>query len=208
MLTMPHLLDAVKERRSIRKYQTKSVPKEMIEAVLDAAGSAPSAHNAQPWRFVVLVDPAAKRRLADAMERVWTADMAKDGVAAKSEEVRLRVERLASAPALILACLCMDDMKVQPDVERQAVEHDLGLQSLAAAVENLLLAAHSLGLGACWFCAPAFCKDAVRETLHIPAEVEPQALVAVGYPAEKPAATSRKKVGEFCFKDKWGCSLS
>ena len=60
------------------------------------------------------------------------------------------------------------------------------MQSLGAAMQNLLLAAHAKGLGACWFCAPGFCKETVRAVLKIPDEVEPQALIAMGYPAEKP----------------------
>ena len=205
---MSQLLDTVKNRRSVREFQKRPVPLELVREALSAAGWAPSAHNAQPWRFIVLVDSQVKRGLADAMEKVWTADMAKDGTVVEPDQVRVGVERFASAPILILACLCMEDMKAQPDAERRTVERDLGLQSLAAAVENLLLAAHGLGLGACWFCAPAFCKDAVRKSLKIPPEVEPQALIAIGYPAEKPSAPRRKNLGEFCFIDRWGCSLS
>ena len=70
-------LDTIKERRSVRKYQAKPVPQEAIEEVLAAAGWAPSAHNAQPWRFIVLADPEVKRKLAEAMAKSWAADMVK-----------------------------------------------------------------------------------------------------------------------------------
>ncbi len=200
---MSQLLDILRERRSVRKYQAQTVPDELIREVLAAAGWAPSAHNAQPWRFIVLVDPQVKRRLAEAMAKAWAADLAKDGVSVEPETFKLRVERFASAPALVLACLSMEGMAKFPDDERQRCERDLAVQSLAAALQNLLLAAHSLGLGACWFCAPAFCKETVRETLGIPAEVEPQTLIAVGYPAEEPPAPSRKQLGDYCFRDRW-----
>jgi len=59
-------------------------------------------------------------------------------------------------------------------------------------------------LGACWFCAPIFCKDAVRTVLGIPKGVEPQAIVLMGYPNEKPDAPKRKMLSEFCFVDVWG----
>ena len=201
---MSHFLDTLKERRSIRKYQARPVPDELIREVLEAAGWAPSAHNAQPWRFIVLADAQAKRRLAEAMAKAWAADMVKDGVSIEAEEFKARVERFAAAPVLILACVSTEDMAKQLDAERQIVERDLAVQSLGAALENLLLAAHSLGLGACWFCAPAFCKDTVREALKIPAEVEPQALIALGYPDEKPQVPPRKQLDEFCFRDGWG----
>ncbi len=204
---MSPLLDDLRERRSVRKYQARSVSDELIREVLEAAGWAPSAHNAQPWRFIVLSDPLVKRRLAEAMAKAWATDMAKDDAKVEPETVRLRVERFAEAPALVLACFSMEGMAMLPDAERQMLERDLALQSLAAALQNVLLAAHSLGLGACWFCAPSFCKETIRETLGIPRDVEPEALIALGYPAEEPTAPQRKRVGDYCFRDRWGGSF-
>lgn len=138
------------------------------------------------------------------MAKTWAADMTRDGVPVEAEKFKLRVERFESAPVLILGCITMDDMIEQTDIRSQLAERDLAVQSLGAAVQNLLLAAHNLGLGACWFCAPAFCKDTVREALGIPSGVEPQALIAMGYPAEKPMEPPRKAVDGFCFGGKWG----
>ena len=76
---MSSMFDAIKGRRSIRKYQARPVPKELIEEVLEAAGWAPSAHNAQPWRFIVLVDAWVKRELAEAMAKSWAEDLSKEG---------------------------------------------------------------------------------------------------------------------------------
>jgi F420 biosynthesis protein FbiB-like protein len=205
---MPYTLDAIKKRRSIRKYQEKPVPHELIQEILQAAGWAPSAHNAQPWRFIVFANPSVKRRLAEAMAKAWAADMAKDGVSVEAETFKLRVERFANAPALVLACLSMEEMAKPSDKERQQCERDLAMQSLAAALQNLLLAAYAKGLGACWFCAPAFCKETVREALEIPSEVEPQALIALGFPAEEPPAPPKKQFGDYCFRDRWGCKFS
>jgi F420 biosynthesis protein FbiB-like protein len=201
---MSHLLDELRERRSIRKYQVRPVPQELIRDILLAAGWAPSPHNAQPWRFIVLVDPRLKGRLAEAMAKAWAADMAKDGSTIEPEKFKLRVERFATAPTLILACLSMEGMIKFPDLERQRCERDLAMQSLGAALQNLLLAAHSLGLGACWFCAPAFCKETVRRVLGIPREVEPEALIALGYPDEEPPVPPKRQVGDYCFRDRWG----
>src|SRR5260221_7073878 len=77
----------------------------------------------------------------------------------------------------------MADMDRYPDAKRSAAEHQMAVQSVAMAVQNLLLAAHAEGLGACWMCAPLFCGDAVRGSLDLPADWQPQALVTLGQPA-------------------------
>jgi coenzyme F420-0:L-glutamate ligase/coenzyme F420-1:gamma-L-glutamate ligase len=204
---MTDLFDVVKQRRSIRKYLPNPIQKEVILEVLTAAGCAPSAHNSQPWRFIVLQADPVKRRLADAMAEVWTKDLRRDGIKIESDKRAERVERFATAPVLILACLTMVDLRKFPDSERQMCERDLAVQSFGAALQNLLLAAHAKGLGACWFCAPAFCKETVRNILKIPDAVEPQAFVAIGYAAEKPQVPIKKLPEEYCFVDMWGRSL-
>ncbi|MGA3112496.1 MAG: nitroreductase family protein, partial [Candidatus Bathyarchaeia archaeon] len=122
-------MDDLRDRRSVRKYQTRPVPEELIRKVLEVAGWAPSAHNAQPWRFVVLADPQVKRRMAEAMAKAWAADAAKDGLSIEPEKFRIRVERFTDAPALVLACFSMDGMAVFPDQRREELERDLALQS-------------------------------------------------------------------------------
>ena len=142
---MSHLLDDLRERRSVRKYQTRLVPEELVRKVLEVAGWAPSAHNAQPWRFVVLADPQVKRLLSEVMAKAWAVDVAKDGVSVEPEIFKLRVERFADAPALVLACFSMDGMATFHDQRRQGLERDLALQSLAAAIENLLIGCTFVG---------------------------------------------------------------
>jgi coenzyme F420-0:L-glutamate ligase / coenzyme F420-1:gamma-L-glutamate ligase len=109
---------------------------------------------------------------------------------------------------LVVACLSLDGMMTFPDEERRRTERDLALESLAAAIQNMLLTAHSLGLGACWYCAPAFCKQTVRQTLNIPQNVEPSALILLGYPAESPPAPMKKPAKDYCFVDGWGKPLT
>ncbi len=94
-----------------------------------------------------------------------------------------------------------------PDKKKESIERDLAIQSFGAAIQNLLLAAHGKGLGACWFCAPAFCKKTVRKALNIPESVDPHALIAMGYPAEKPPMPLRKPLGDYCFNDNWSGGL-
>ncbi len=204
---MPDLFDAVRDRRSTRKYQLKPVSQHIVEEILEVAGLAPSAHNAQPWRFIILHSDLVKRELAEAMAEAWATDMAKEDLIIDSEMRNVRVERFASAPVLILACSTMDGMNKFPDKKRESIERDLAIQSFGAAIQNLLLAAHGKGLGACWFCAPAFCKKTVRKALNIPESVDPHALIAMGYPAEKPPMPLRKPLGDYCFNDNWSGGL-
>jgi coenzyme F420-0:L-glutamate ligase / coenzyme F420-1:gamma-L-glutamate ligase len=204
---MTDLFDVVKQRRSIRKYLSKPVQKEIVLEILEAAGCAPSAHNSQPWRFIILQDAPVKQSLANAMADAWEKDLQRDGITVESDKRAERIERFVTAPVLILACLTLGDMRKFPDSERQMCERDLAVQSFGAALQNLLLATHAKGLGACWFCAPAFCKETVRKALKIPDSVEPQAFVAMGYPAEKPQVPIKKLLEGYCFVDMWGKQL-
>ena len=202
---MSIFIDEIKSRRSIRNYTQQPIPTQVIRSLLKTASYAPSAHNAQPWRFIVLTGEDQKEALADAMAQVWLAELERDHIPKNTRwaTVNASVERFTSAPALIVACLTLEDMDTYPDAERQKNERDLAVQSLAAAIQTLLLAAHVEGLGACWYCAPIFCKDAVRKALEIPENVEPQALITLGYPEEKPKMPDRQPLEVFAFLDKW-----
>jgi coenzyme F420-0:L-glutamate ligase / coenzyme F420-1:gamma-L-glutamate ligase len=173
-------------RRSIRRYQDRPVSSEVVAQLLTAASWAPSAHNRQPWRFVVIQGTAVKERLALAMGARLRADLAADGLPAAQIErdAERSYQRITLAPALILLCLTMADMDNYPDGRRQQNEWLMAVQSAAMAGQNLLLAAHQLGLGACWMCAPLFCPQTVRDALNLPADWQPQGLITLGYPAE------------------------
>ena len=198
------LKDVIRQRRSIRKYTNQPVPDQLVLDVLEAASWAPSAHNSQPWRFIILQDNKLKGDLAEQMAEAWALDLKKEGVTVEKEKVIERRDRFANAPVLILACLTMEGLHKFSDKEKQQYERDLAVESLGAGLENLLLTAHNVGLGACWFCAPAFCKETVRKVLKIPDSVEPSALVLLGYPAESPTVPRRKMLEEYCFRDVWG----
>ena len=182
------LYQLIRERRSIRGYTDRPVERGLIERLLTAAIWAPSAHNRQPWRFAVIRDDDTKARLADAMNAVLRADLAADGLTPDQIEAHAarRRARLIRAPVLIVLCITMTDMDEYPDEKRSRAEWVMATQSLALAGQNLLLAAHAEGLGACWLCAPLFCPEVVRETLGLPPDWEPQAFISLGWPAEAP----------------------
>jgi coenzyme F420-0:L-glutamate ligase/coenzyme F420-1:gamma-L-glutamate ligase len=208
LIAMSDFLDVIRQRRSIRKYTRQPVPIEVVSELLETASYAPSAHNAQPWRFIVLTDPPQKNALAAVMAQVWLRELERDHVPknTRSATVNVSIERFTAAPMLVLACLALEDMDAYPDAERQKNERDLAVQSLAAAIQTLLLAAYAKGLATCWYCAPLFCKAAVQKVLKIPADVEPQALITIGYAAESRKAL-RRPVKEMAYRDFWGGKL-
>ena len=173
-------------RRSVRHYQTQPIAPDLVEKLLTAAQWAPSAHNRQPWRFCVIANEQAKQGLARRMGEQWRRDLAVDGADPDfvARRVAISHARLTSAPALIVACMTMAEMDTYADTRRAAAERTMAVQSVALACQNLLLAAHAYGLGACWMCAPLFAPELVRTVLDLPADWEPQALLTVGYPAE------------------------
>ena len=198
-------LDIIKDRRSIKEYSPKKVSNEVLFRILEASRWAPSAHNAQPWRFIVIQDSALKQKLAKAMASRWDRDMNKNGVSREQREslIKTSVERFENAPTIIIACLTMEKMDEYPDDRRKKIEYVMAVQSVAAAIQNMLLAAYGEGLGSCWFCAPLFCQDVVRKILKIPHHVDPQALITLGYPAYRPNPPPRKPLEEIVHQDRW-----
>jgi len=202
----PNLLSVFRSRRSVKEYLPKEVTNEVLFRILEAGRWAPSAHNAQPWRFIVIQDSATKQRLAKAMATRWNKDMSKNGVPKEQREslIETSVERFENAPILIIACLTTENMDEYPDERRKKIEYAMAVQSVAAAIENMLLTAYGEGLGSCWFCAPLFCQDVVRKILKIPQHVDPQALITLGYPANKPNPPPRKPLEDIVHQDFWG----
>ena len=178
--------EALLARRSVRRYTDEPVPHALIEDLLTAAIWAPSAHNRQPWRFAAIETRTTIAGLARTMGEQLRRDLDADGVpeAVIAADTGRSYDRITGAPVVVVLCLSMADMDAYPDERRSALERTMAVQSAAMAGQNLLLAAHAAGLGACWMCAPLFCPDVVRAALGLPGDWEPQALIAVGWPAE------------------------
>ncbi|NPA90384.1 MAG: nitroreductase family protein [Chloroflexi bacterium] len=178
----------IRERRSVRRYRSEPVPRDLVERVLEAARWAPSAHNRQPWRFAVLPRGPLREELVQRMGEQWARDLRADGW--EEADIAARVSRsqtrLLDAPVLILVALSREDMDTYPDPRRQEAEYIMAVQSTAMAGQNLLLAAHALGLGACWVCAPLFVPELVRDILQLPEDWIAQGFITLGYPAEQP----------------------
>jgi coenzyme F420-0:L-glutamate ligase / coenzyme F420-1:gamma-L-glutamate ligase len=187
-LDAPHedelvVLDAVRGRRSVRRYLPKEVAADVVDRVLEAGRWAPSPHGRQPWRFAVVTKEETKERLALAMGEEWQANLEMDGQAPEVVERRLQGSRrrLLDAPVLVLLCLYLDDLDIYPDAGRQESETTMAVQSLGAAAQNMLLAAYDLGLDAGWMCAPLFCPPEVVVALGLDPKLVPHALLTLGY---------------------------
>jgi len=161
------VLDAIKARRSVRRFQEEGIAPADIECLLEAAVWAPSGGNAQSWRFVVVQD----------VERIRRLRMVSPGMP-------------GPPPCAIAVCQDMDS------AERRGARlgrEKLTLFDSAMATQNLLLAAHAIGLGAC--AVASFHAGGVKDVLKLPAGIEPILLVAVGRPSEVPAPPSRQQEG-------------
>ncbi|HZC08057.1 MAG TPA: TIGR03668 family PPOX class F420-dependent oxidoreductase [Ktedonobacterales bacterium] len=191
-------LPLARGRRSVRAFQSRPVPSHALEDLLVAASWAPSPHGRQPWRFVVLTQPEPKARLAEAMGADWRDTLAQDGQPTEVVEARLRKshERIREAPALVLACLYLDDLDRYPDAERQRAEETMAIQSLGAAIQNMLLAAYAMGLDTGWMCAPLFSPETVRVALDLAPALIPHALIPIGYAARDPRRRSRRPLDD------------
>ena len=196
-MTLPTRTDTLatllRGRRSVRKFRDRPVPRELIEQILEAARWAPSPHGRQPWRFIVLTRPELKNLLADRMGETWRHNLQMDGQ--DSGVVNLRLDksrqRILNAPVIILPCLYLEDLDRYPDERRQADETTMAIQSIGAAIQNMLLMAYDLGLDAGWMCAPLFCPEIVCDALNLDTRLIPQAMLTVGYAAADPQRRER-----------------
>ncbi len=162
-------LELTEKRSSVRQYASTEVEQEKIDYILKAARLAPSAVNRQPWYFILVREEEGKRKIRSCYEREWFKE----------------------APCYLIACgdhaqsWKRGDGKDHADID------------VAIAVEHICLAAAEQGLGTCWVCN--FDVDSCRKLFHIPENVEPVALIPLGYPAtseEKEVTKRRKPIDE------------
>jgi coenzyme F420-0:L-glutamate ligase / coenzyme F420-1:gamma-L-glutamate ligase len=179
------LARALQTRRTARRFVPGPLPAELVRELVELACLAPAPHHTQPWRFALIDAPDRRARLAQAMGEAWAADLRRDGVPeAEIDALRARSARtLARAPSLLLGSLVGHGLRAWPDAVRSTAEWSMAVQSFGAALQNLLLTAHSRGLAGRWLSWPLFCPLAVRVALGLPADWVPQAFIVLGRPA-------------------------
>lgn len=182
------LLTTILARRSIRRYTSQPVPHELLKQVLSAGICAPSAHNSMPWKLVAVQSSEGKQKLCSALGMRFEADLRKAGMS--DEEILRRTTRssviFSSASVLIVPFMKTEFPNNLLD-SSAAIEVQLAVQSVALAAGQMLLAAHALGLGMCWFAAPLFCAQEISRACEIDSKLwQPQCLLTLGWPDETP----------------------
>ncbi len=181
-------LEAIRTRRSVRKFSARPVEAEKLQAVLEAARLAPSWANMQCWRFVVVEDSAVKATISELsyVEAFFAPKGYKSNPAQKA---------LAEAPVVIVAC-------AEPTASGDLRGQQYYLTDVGIASENLMLAAHELGLGSVF--VGVFDEEKLGELLNIPPEIRIVGLFPLGYPEEEmKAGPPRKPLEEIVFYGKW-----
>jgi len=185
------ILALIKARRTIRKYKDKKVPREMIEKVIDAGRWAPSAHNLQPWKFVVIENKDVINKIADLLEKE-----ARNLFSGFNVVMKDTVENLRNAPILLVVysngVISKKFDRFGPVYKKIANMYEV--QSIAAAIENMLLYSYSLNLGMTWYGMPLFFSKKITKFLKQSGKLS--AILSLGYPDEVPAVTRRKELTE------------
>ena len=152
------LVDVILSRRSIRKYDDKDIPKDVLDKILEAGRQSPSAANRQPYQFVVVTDSEIKKELSGLVSGF-----------------------LKNAPVVLVGCANT----------KALLTGKWAVIDTTIALENMVLAAWSLGVGSCWI--GAFNEQKVKNALQIPEKWKVVALISLGYPAENPESRKKKE---------------
>ncbi|MEO7194920.1 MAG: coenzyme F420-0:L-glutamate ligase, partial [Pseudonocardiaceae bacterium] len=177
--------DAVLLRRSVRSFRPDPVDPTALRRAVGVALTAPAPHHTRPVRFVWLADRSLRRRLLEAMAQAWRADLRHDGLTEDRIERRVRRgDLLHDAPEVLVPCAVPDGAHAYPDARRRAAEEAMFTVAAGAAVQGLLVALATEGLGSCWVGSTLFCAELVRAELALPAGWRPLGAIAIGHPTQ------------------------
>lgn len=164
-----NFLELAWKRKSVRNFKNDNIPVEIVMKLLDAARSAPSGGNCQPWHFYVIKDAALKEKIYESTRQPF----------------------ILGAPVHIVVCA---DLARTGKRYGDRGRNLYSIQDTAAAIQNLLLCAVDEGLSACW--CGAFDEKAVSDILELKDDLRPVAIIPIGYAANEPAKTNRRPVDE------------
>lgn len=170
------VFEAIKGRRSVRKYKPELVPEDLVKKILEAAVWAPSGSNIQTWNFIVIKD----KKVLDMVRKISPG-------------------YFGDAPLAILVC---SDKERAYKLGGKLGRDYLTVADCAMAVQNMLLAAYASGLGTC--VVKSFSSTAIKHILEIPEGIEPELLVIVGYPDQLPKLPSRRPLQEITYLNRYG----
>ncbi len=195
------LLKGINTLRSVRQFKPDPVSREVIRSILEAASKAASGSNTQPWEFIVVQDPRVKARLTKPMVDPWMKRIVGSGMSGRVKEVYDEATEMLrnteKVPVIIFCCL---------DLNRVSKSEEVRYASIYPAVQNLMLAAHAIGLGTCLTVhgsTPTRGEPEVKKILGVPDHVKIACLVYMGYPLGKRRRPSRKPIDGFLHYDHW-----
>ncbi len=195
------LLQGISTLRSVRQFKPDPVSLDEIKTVLEAAAKAASGSNTQPWEFVVVQDSKVKARLTRPMLDPWMKRIAGSGMSGRTKEVYDEATEMLrnteKVPVIIFCCL---------DLDRVSRSEEVRYASIYPAVQNLMLAAHALGLGTCLTVhgsTPSRGEPEVKKILGVPDHVKIACLVYLGYPLRRHGPPKRKNSDRFVHYDRW-----
>jgi len=196
------LIDGINSLRSVRKFKPDPVPEDKLRVVLESATKAASGSNTQPWEFVVVRGPKVKARLKEPMLRTWLDRLAgSPGMSPRIreayDEATEMLRNTEKIPVIVYCCV---------DLNRVGKSEEVRYASIYPAVQNLMLAAHSLGLATCLTVhgsTPTRGEPEVKKILGIPDHVKVACLVYLGYPAARLGRPKRKPIEKFVHYNSW-----
>lgn len=204
-LRMP-IVDAMETQRAIRRLRADPVDDATVRRLLELAVKAPTGSNLQAWEFVVVRDPDVKHQLARLNRQAWAVYRRMNRRRARADyklerildAVQWQADHFEEVPVIVVACL----RGSRPVVPAVGASSYYG--SIFPAVQNLLLAARAIGLGAALTTLPLWSLRLARRTLGLPREVTPCALVPLGWPAGRYGPTTRRPIEEIVHVDRYG----
>ena len=179
---MSDIMEIILGRRSIRRYQEKDIPDDIINNILEAARWAPSWANVQPWEFVVVKDKSIKKQIQKNVPSRNPSSLA-----------------IVNAPVLLVVCGQLKKSGYYDDQYPTKFGSDWFMYDLGLATQNLCLAAHASGLGT--VIVGLFDHDRVGEVINLPANHEVLVLIPLGYPDQNPKPRKRREIDEFVHYD-------
>ena len=196
------LIDGINSLRSVRKFKPDPILEDKLKIVLESASKAASASNTQPWEFVVVRDAKGKTRLKEPMLRTWLERLAGgSGMFPRMrnvyDEATEMLRNTEKVPVIVYCCV---------DLNRVGKSEEVMYASIYPAVQNLMLAAHALGLATCLTVhgsAPTRGEPEVKKILGIPQHVKVACLIYLGYPSVRLGRPKRKPIEKFVHYDRW-----
>lgn len=172
------LLQAIFDRRSVRKFLQKPIEEEKLLKILDSGRWAPSAGNLQDWQFIIIREAGKRIQISEAAYgQYW----------------------ISAAPVVIVLCSKTNRLS---RIYGEIGDSFYSIIDTSMAAQNMLLTAHSLGLGSC--IVPTFDRESARRILNIPDEIKVHSIIPIGYPAEKPNPPHRTSLENVVFFEEYG----